>query len=121
MTTAGPATGVKRYLVIGATGHVGSKIAGRLAEKGLDVTALVRRPGMTIEDPYSGVINYVVGDLPDEAAMKAALVGIDVVISTANGIVPQKKGDDARSVNGSAVRLEALCEEAGVQRFVQSS
>jgi len=111
----------KRYLVIGATGHVGSKITGLLAERGYDVTAMVRKSGMTIQDPYNGVIKYVVGDLSDEASIAAALKGIDVVISTANGIIPQKKGDTARSVNDSAQRLISLCEQAGVQRFVQSS
>ena len=111
----------KRFLVVGATGHVGSKITGRLAEKGCDVTAMVRRPGGKIEDPYNGVIKYVVADLSDEASIRRALVGIDVVISTANGIIPQKKGDHARSVNEGAERLIRLCEEIGVERFVQSS
>jgi uncharacterized protein YbjT (DUF2867 family) len=111
----------KRFLVVGATGHVGSKITGRLAEKGCDVTAMVRRPGGVIEDPYNGVIKYVVGDLSDEASIRRAVAGIDVVISTANGIIPQKKGDHARSVNEGAERLIALCEAAGVERFVQSS
>ena len=111
----------KTFLVIGATGHVGSKITGLLAERGYDVTAMVRQPGATILDPYNGVIKYVVGDLSDEQSIKAALAGIDVVISTANGIVPQKKGDNARSVNDSAQALITLCEQAGVERFVQSS
>ena len=111
----------KRFLVIGATGHVGSKITGRLAKKGYDVTGMVRRSDAKIEDPYNGVIKYVVGDLSDEASIRRALVGINVVISTANGIIPQKKGDHARSVNESVERLIELCEELGVERFVQSS
>lgn len=111
----------KKFLVIGATGHVGSKITGLLAEKGCDVTAMVRRPGAVIEDAYHGTITYVVGDLSDEASIRVALAGINVVVSTANGIIPQKKGDHARSVNEGALRLIALCEEAGVERFVQSS
>ena len=111
----------RKFLVIGATGHVGSKITGYLAERGYDVTALVRQPGATIQDPYNGVIKYVVGDLSDEASIRRALAGIDVVISTANGIIPQKKGDHASSVNESAVRLISWCEESGVARFVQSS
>jgi len=111
----------KAFLVIGATGHVGSKITGLLAEKGFNVTAMVRKPGAMIRDPYNGVIHYAVGDLTDERSIKAALAGIDVVISTANGIIPQKAGDTARSVNAAAERLITLCEDAGVQRFVQSS
>ena len=42
----------KKFLVVGATGHVGSKVAVLLANKGYDVTALVRQDGATIRDPY---------------------------------------------------------------------
>lgn len=121
MTASRQSMREKRFLVVGATGHVGSKIAGLLAEKGHHITAMVRRPGATIQDPYDGVIRYVVGDLSDEASLRRALVGIDVVISSANGIIPQKRGDNANSVNDGALRLIALCEELGIKRFVQSS
>ena len=42
----------KRFLVVGATGHVGSKVAVLLANKDHDVTALVRKEGAKIKDPY---------------------------------------------------------------------
>ena len=111
----------KRFLVVGATGHVGSKIAVRLAEKGYDVTAMVRREGATILDPFNGVMKYVVGDLKDKDSIRRAVAGKDIVISTANGILPQRPGDNARNVNEAALELIRLCEEAGVSRFVQSS
>lgn len=111
----------QRFLVVGATGHVGSKIAILLSDKGYDVTALVRSDGATIRDPHLGSIRYVTGDLADEASMIKAVTGIDVVISTANGIVPQKKADTAGSVNDHALKLIDICERAGVGRFVQSS
>ena len=111
----------KKFLVVGATGHVGSKVAVLLANKGYDVTAMVRQEGATIRDPYQGEIRYVVGDLRDPQSIKNAVKGIDVVFSSANGILPQKKGDDAKNVNESALDLIRFCEEAGVQRFVQSS
>ncbi|MBS2008437.1 MAG: NAD(P)H-binding protein [Cyanobacteria bacterium SZAS TMP-1] len=107
--------------MIGATGHVGSKVAVLLANKGHDVTALVRHSGARIEDPYHGTIKYVVGNLSDEESLRAALQGVDVVISTANGIAPQNSQDNANNVNEGAQRLIELCEEAGVKRFVQSS
>lgn len=94
----------KRFLVIGATGQVGSKIATRLADRGHDVTALVRQFGARILDPYMVQIRYVVGDLSDEASMRGALNGSDVVVSTANGIVPKKAGDNASNVNENADR-----------------
>lgn len=110
-----------RYLVIGATGHVGSKTAILLADRGHDVTAMVRTPGATIRDPHRGQIRYVAGDLRDEQSLKAALRGIDVVVSSANGVVPQRRGGSAGDVNQFSVRLIDLCEQAGVRRFVQSS
>jgi len=111
----------KKFLVIGATGHVGSKIAILLADRGYNVTAMVRQTGTKIRDPYSGEIKYVTGDLSDEESIRNAVRGMDVVISTANGIFPQKKGDKAKSVNDSALNLITICENSGVSRFVQSS
>ena len=79
----------KKFLVVGATGHVGSQVAVKLADTGHDVTALVRKEGTVIRDPHQGKINYVTGDLANEASLRKAVEGIDVVISTANGVVPQ--------------------------------
>jgi len=110
-----------KFLVIGSTGHVGSKIAILLANQGYDVTAMVRQNGSKIIDSHTGMIKYVTGDLSDEQSIREAVRGMDVVISTANGIVPQKKSDDAKSVNEGAIRLISICEKAGVKRFVQSS
>jgi uncharacterized protein YbjT (DUF2867 family) len=114
-------TTATKFLVVGATGHVGSKIAVLLADRGYDVTALVRSDGAAIRDPYTGVIRYVTGDLADPESMAKAVEGIDVVISTANGVIPQKKSDTAASVNDHALRFIEICEKAGVTRFVQSS
>lgn len=111
----------KRYLVVGATGHVGSQVAVLLADRGHDVSALVRKPGARILDPHEGPIRYVVGDLADERSMAEAVRGIDVVVCTASGNIPQKRGDYAASVNDGVVRLIGLCEAAGVRRFVLSS
>ena len=114
-------TNNKKFLVIGATGHVGSKIAVLLVNKGYNVTAMVRKKGAKIKDSYNGTINYVTGDLSDEESIRNAVRGMDMVISTANGLIPQNKFDSVASVNESAVKLISICEDAGVQRFVQSS
>lgn len=110
-----------RFLVVGATGHVGSQVAINLANLGHDVTALVRDKNAAIRDPVEGTIQYVVGDLSDASALAEAVRGIDVVISTANGVVPQKGGGDAGKVNAQAIDFIEICERAGVKRFVQSS
>ena len=111
----------QKFLVIGATGHVGSKITILLADRGYDVTALVRQDGTTLRDPHQGEIKYITGDLSDEPSITKAVQGMDVVLSTANGIIPQKQADTARRVNEQALNLIAICERAGVKRFVQSS
>ena len=111
----------QKFLVIGATGHVGSKITILLADRGYDVTAFVRQDSSTIRDPHRGEIKYITGDLSDDKSITNAVKGMHVVISTANGIIPQKQADTARSVNEQALNLIAICEREGVKRFVQSS
>lgn len=111
----------KKFLVIGATGLVGSQVAIKLAEKGYDVTAMVRTEATLIRDPHAGQIKYVVGDLTDEASLRDAVQGMDIVISTANGVIPQDKNDTGATIFKGARKLVAICEEAGVERFVQSS
>ena len=111
----------KKFLVLGATGLVGSQVAILLAEKGYDVTAMVRSSNKKIEVEHGGKIKYVIGDLTDENSIRKAVQGMDIVISSANGIIPQKKNDTAKSVNKGAEKLISICEEAGVERFVQSS
>ena len=112
----------KKFLVVGATGHVGSKVAIRLAEKGYDVTAMVRLGRRCDPRPVQRH-HEICGRRPQGSPLVSAeaVAGKDVVISSANGILPQKKGDNAGNVNESALELIRLCEEAGVSRFVQSS
>lgn len=111
----------QRFLIVGAAGHVGSQVGIRLSDLGYDVTALVRQQDQVIRDTHRGKITYVTGNLSDEVSLRTALVGIDVVVSTANGVVPQHHGGDAGSVNQAALGLIRICEESGVKRFVQSS
>lgn len=99
-----------KFLVVGATGHVGSQVAVGLADMGHDVTALVRQKGSVIQDPHQGKITCLTGDLADKASLRRAGAGIDVVISTANGVVPQRGGGDAGSVNDREVCCLAPAE-----------
>ena len=82
---------------------------------------MVRNEGTVIKDPFTGTIKYVVGDLSNEQSIINAVKGMDVIINTANGLLPQKKADSVTGVNEGAVKLITICENAGVKRFVQSS
>ncbi len=110
-----------KILVIGATGLVGSQITKILVGKGHDVTAMVRKEGSTISGAPQ-TLKYVVGDLKDRNSLDNAVNGMDIVISTANGIIPPKGNDIATTINefGTNNLIEA-CEQAGVKRFAQSS
>lgn len=111
----------KKILVVGATGLVGSQVVKILDERGLDVTAMVRRPGQTISGASTSV-NYVTGDLRDRHSLDLAVKDMDIVISSANGIIPEKKKEHVGIVNDKGYEnLIEACEQAGVKRFVQSS
>ena len=111
----------KKILVIGATGHVGSQVVSILSDRGYSVRALVRSPSATIEGTDSH-IDYAVGDLSNPASIKDALRGVQIVVNTANGIIPQKKQDSVQRINqAGANMLIETCEQQGVERFVQSS
>jgi uncharacterized protein YbjT (DUF2867 family) len=60
--------------VSGATGFVGSALAGALADAGHEVTALTRRP-----EQYHGVGDPVGFDISDPLTLRPALEGQDVV------------------------------------------
>jgi putative NADH-flavin reductase len=67
-----------KVALIGATGHVGSRILSELVRRGHAVTAIVRNPGKV--PPLAGVTARQ-GDVFDPKALAAQLAGHDVVIS----------------------------------------
>lgn len=111
---------MKTVFVAGATGHVGSQVVRILDSKGYRVIALVRHPANRIEG-VSDSVTYVRGDLREPDSFAENLKGVDVVVSSANGIIPQSSGINAKRINESYDGFIAACEAAGVKRFVQSS
>lgn len=65
-----------KILVIGATGNVGGQVAALLAEAGLAVRAMTRRPD-SVRLPEG--VEEVPGDLADLAGLEAALAGVEAV------------------------------------------
>ncbi|OII36099.1 hypothetical protein BIU98_00685 [Curtobacterium sp. MMLR14_010] len=65
------------YLVIGATGNVGSEVVNQLISRGQDVRALVRSEDRASALPAG--VSYAVGDLDDTASLTAAAQGAEGV------------------------------------------
>lgn len=65
--------------LIGATGHVGSRLLAELAARGHQVTAIVRNPGKV---PALPGVTAVAGDVFDGDGLAKLLAGHEAVIST---------------------------------------
>lgn len=79
-------------LVVGATGHLGGKVARAAQARGLRVRALVRPTSDSSALETEG-IEVVRGDLLDSASLGVAMRGCTAVIATAIGYANRKPGD----------------------------
>jgi nucleoside-diphosphate-sugar epimerase len=105
-----------KALVTGATGFVGSHVVEALRARGDDVVALYRRNEARAALQAMGA-TPLAGSLEDEASLRAALTGIDVVYHVA-GLV-SGTSDALLRVNEAGTRcLLACCRAAAVRRFV---
>jgi len=98
--------------VVGATGFLGSKILRRLErDETVSVRAMSRREAPT---GAHGTVEWVRGDMMDPASLRAALEGVDVVVSSANGYMKESIQTDFQ---GNKNLIQAA-SGAGVKRFV---
>ncbi|MEZ5966436.1 MAG: NAD-dependent epimerase/dehydratase family protein [Planctomycetota bacterium] len=105
-------------LVTGASGFVGCHLLPRLVEAGHAVRCLARDPAWSTTHG-----EVVAGCLGDEASLRRALDGVDVVVHLA-ALVSFARKDAAESfaVNEAGTRrLAALARAAGVRRFLHVS
>jgi nucleoside-diphosphate-sugar epimerase len=107
-----------KILVTGATGKVGSRLAKRLAQRGDQVSALVRdRARAALGDR----IELVEGDLLDAASLAAAVRGVDVVVHCA-AFFRGATAEQAHAVNDLGTQqLATAARAAAVKRFIFTS
>jgi UDP-glucose 4-epimerase len=113
-----------RALVTGGAGFIGSNLVHRLVHDGHDVRVL--------DDLYSGYrdnvpagVEVVVGDVADEAVVRSAVEGVEVVFHQAArrsviGSVEHPLRTDTANVHGTLAVLDAA-RLAGARRVVSAS
>ncbi|MFQ5464505.1 MAG: NAD-dependent epimerase/dehydratase family protein [Thermodesulfobacteriota bacterium] len=115
---------LKRALVTGGAGFIGSHIAASLLEKGLKVVVMDDLSMGRAENVPDGV-SLVVGDICDDARLAAALDGVDVVFHNAARVSIRNSfddvGEDTRTNVLGTVGLLRQAGRAGVKRFIYAS
>ncbi|MDG5776833.1 NAD-dependent epimerase/dehydratase family protein [Haloarculaceae archaeon H-GB2-1] len=108
-------------LVTGATGFLGSSLCRALARRGWDVRAL-RRDSSDVSALSDVDLEWVVGDVLDEASLRDAMDGCDAVFHLAGIGLTAGPPETVRRVNvtGTKNALSAA-EAADVDRFVFTS
>lgn len=110
-----------RIALTGGTGYTGSRLLERLVARGDQVSALARAGAARPQ--VAGRVEWIEGDLADQAALARLVEGADAVLHVA-AVYRTAGHTDAyyRDVNvGGTERLLEAAARQGVQRFVHTS
>ena len=110
------------WLILGATGFVGSAVVQAAQAAGIDIVALPA-PRLTTDATTAASIASEAAAHPGLAALTAALTGASVVINAAGLAAPRSA--DTAALRGANALLPAFlaqaCAAAGVERLVHLS
>jgi len=109
------------YLLVGATGLLGSEICRLLAAEGKPARALVRPTSdqSKVAELESLNVEIALGDLKNRPSLVAACQGASVVISTASSTLSRQEGDSIQTVDlEGQLNLIDAAKAANVGRFV---
>lgn len=105
-----------RILVTGATGYVGGALAEALVKRGVPIRCLARDLERASELPFASAVEWVKGDVTDEAALATALNGIDIAYYLVHSM-----GDSAEFAardRAAAQIFGRAAARAGVRRII---
>lgn len=101
----------QRYLVLGATGRIGSLVVRELSDRGLAVAGLAR-DAQRAESMWPSTVVPVIGEFDAPASMVAAMQGVEVAFIS-SPVHPQMAAWQCHAVQAAA--------DAGVRRIVKLS
>jgi uncharacterized protein YbjT (DUF2867 family) len=108
------------YLVVGATGILGSYVCRRLREAGHPVRALVRNTANPerIRMLQEAGVELSPGDMKDAESLRLACAGAKAIISTASSTLSRQPGDSIQTVDlEGQLALVSAAKEAAVEHF----
>lgn len=91
------------YLVLGASGTVGSRVSRRLLDQGAPVRAVSRDTARLADLTRLGAVP-VRGDLRDPTWMAATLEGVKVLVLSTHGLVPPSRDNHPGVTDGAGNR-----------------
>jgi len=97
-----------KVLITGASGFIGGHLAERLIEQGNELRCLVRKTS-NVENLPAAKIEFVYGDLRDEAALANAVSGVEVVYHLAAMTSALRSADLLEANARGTERIAAAC------------
>ena len=113
--------GDRPVLVTGATGFIGSHLAGRLIADGTRVRVLIRDPDKLMAS-IKDQVEVITGDLLQPDCFAAATRDVDIVFHIAGWLGRPNRLDAAQAINVTATRqLAEAARSNGARRFIGTS
>ena len=113
---------MKKILITGATGFLGSRLVERLAnQKGIEIIATGRilKPHNTIKNPN---VNYILGNLLNPKFIEQLTSGVDTIIHTAALSAQMGNPKDFRDINIDATKnLLKIAQSKKIKKFIYIS
>ncbi len=110
------------WLVTGGCGFIGTNLVERLCQADYRVRVL---DNCSVGDTPSNGVEFMLGDICDQEAVRAAVEGTDVVIHLAaqSGVIPSIEDPlhDFETNALGTLNLLSACRDSGVKRFVFAS
>jgi uncharacterized protein YbjT (DUF2867 family) len=103
-------------LVTGATGYIGGRLVPVLLGQGYRVRCLVRTPGKLLDQPWSGQVEVVRGDVTDAECVGRAMEGVDVAYYLVHALGTGRSFEETD--RGAALVFGAQARACGVARIV---